>query len=108
MYSTDPALWRPGDDSVVQTRLDEEPGVSTARHGEGWMTVQTYTVRHTDDGLIGVVVGLLEASGKRTVATTTADDALAMLIDGEPVGQRLYLQRADVGNSATLGPTRSS
>ena len=104
VYSTTPAPWRPGDARAVQHRLDSALAVTAVRHGQGWLTVETYTVKYTREGVIGVVVGLLEATGERIVATTTEAEALALLVEGEPLGQRVYVRKTESGNRMTLGP----
>lgn len=106
VYSAAPAAWQPCDSRAVQNRLDDEPGVKAVRHGEGWLTVETYTVKYARDGVIGVVVGLLEATGERIVATTTEGEALALLVEGEPLGDRVYACGTESGNRVTLGPER--
>jgi len=34
-------------------------------HADGWATVETYTLKHGPHGRTGIVVGRLEADGRR-------------------------------------------
>jgi acetyl-CoA C-acetyltransferase len=98
VYSTAPAPWRTGSDAAIQAGIDSSPSVVSVRNARGWIRVETYTVKHTRTGLVGIVVGRLENSGERVVATTVEDDGLSLLVEGEPIGRPMFVAPADQGN----------
>jgi Thiolase-like protein type 1 additional C-terminal domain len=71
-------------------------------------TVQraTYTVVHGRDGArTGIVIGRLEAGGRRFIARgSDADPGLIELLAAapEPVGERVYVRSSEAGNQVTV------
>jgi acetyl-CoA C-acetyltransferase len=101
VYSTTPAPWQADRSASLQAELDARPTVEVARHPEGPATIETYTVRHTRDGKrSGVVIGRLDADGRRFVATLApgADDLLDLLSFGEPFDAPIYVRALPEGN----------
>jgi acetyl-CoA C-acetyltransferase len=67
----------------------------------GGAMIETYTVRHTRDGeRSGVVIGRLDADGRRFVATLAAgaDDVLDLLSNGDPFKAPIYVRALPEGN----------
>jgi acetyl-CoA C-acetyltransferase len=115
IYSTTPVGWRRGRSAALQAELDERPVVAQARHADGWATVETCTVHHRRGGDTGIVVGRLDADGRRFLATAAdGDDELLALLRGdlreggpdsaagEPLGARVYVRSFGRGNRVTL------
>ncbi|OJY42634.1 acetyl-CoA acetyltransferase [Pseudonocardia sp. 73-21] len=107
VYSTTPVEWRSDRSADLQAELDAGPTVSQAVTADGWGTVETYTVKHGRGGArTGVVVGRLEADGRRFLALTEGDDALDLLSSGEPIGTRVHVRSFGVGNRVTVSRER--
>ncbi|KAB8194136.1 acetyl-CoA acetyltransferase [Nonomuraea phyllanthi] len=109
VYSTLPAPWRPDRSADLQAEIDSWPAVEQAVRADGWGTVETYTVKHGTGGRrTGIVIGRLEADGRRFVAMTADGDdrTLGLLTTGEPVGQRVHVRSLDAGNRVTVDGAR--
>ena len=92
VYSTIPAPWRPDGGAAIQAELDAAPAPPQAQHAGGWATVETFTVRHGQDGQrTGVVVGRLQRTGERCVAMADDDELLELLSSEQPIGQPVRL-----------------
>jgi acetyl-CoA C-acetyltransferase len=109
VYTTTPADWRPDDSKGLQEEIDRWPAPVEASDPDGWATIETCTVRHARDGKrTGIVIGRLDADGRRFVAR--GDDRDASLIDllttGEPVGKKVYVKSFGFGNRVTAGEER--
>jgi acetyl-CoA C-acetyltransferase len=70
---------------------------------DGWATIETCTVKHgRDGGRTGIVIGRLDADGRRFVAR--GDDYDTDIIDllsvAEPIGERVY-RSLGLGNRVT-------
>ncbi|MBJ7450810.1 MAG: acetyl-CoA acetyltransferase [Blastococcus sp.] len=106
VYSTAPVAWRPDDSRALQAEVDGWPAPAQAARADGWATIETYTVTHGRTGSrTGVVVGRLEADGRRFLARTDDgdDDVLGLLSTGEPIGQRVFARSTEGGNRVTCG-----
>jgi acetyl-CoA C-acetyltransferase len=109
VYSTTPAEWRPDASAALQSEIDAWPAVEQAPQADGWGTVETYTVKHgRDGGRTGIVIGRLEADGRRFLAMTADgdDEMLDLLGTGEPIGRRVYVRSFGFGNRVTTGDAR--
>jgi acetyl-CoA C-acetyltransferase len=109
VYSTTPAPFRPDRGAAPQAEIQAWPGVEQAVRADGWGTVETYTVKHGRGGArTGIVIGRLEADGRRFLAMTAEgdDDMLDLLSTGEPIGGRVYVRSFGVGNRVTTGEER--
>lgn len=105
VYSATPAPWKAGGDAALQATVDHRPTVALDDHpADGWITVETWTVRHGRSGRTPTVVGRT-ATGHRFLATSApGDDELADWLEGpgQPVGQRLYVRNDGDTNHVTL------
>jgi acetyl-CoA C-acetyltransferase len=72
-------------------------------HADGPGTVETYTVRRDGGRLTGIIVGRLDADDSRFLATTEDDDLIALLTDGDPLGQSVVVRSFDYGNRCSFG-----
>jgi acetyl-CoA C-acetyltransferase len=109
VYSTAPAEWRPDNSKELQEEIDRWPAPAEAREADGWATIETCTVRHARDGKrTGIVIGRLDADGRRFVARgDDRDDSLIdLLTTGEPVGKQVYVKSFGFGNRVTVGKER--
>ncbi|MGW2146223.1 enoyl-CoA hydratase-related protein [Nonomuraea bangladeshensis] len=103
VYSTTPAEWRPDRSAALQAELDSRPGVEQAFQADGWATIETYTVKHGRGGKrTGIVVGRLEADGRRFIATSDDERTLGLLTTGEPIGRRVYVRSFGFGNRVAV------
>ncbi|MFF5114416.1 acetyl-CoA acetyltransferase [Streptosporangium sp. NPDC000509] len=108
VYSTTPTGWRQDRSAELQAEIDAWPAVPQAVRADGRGTIETYTVRHRRDGTrVGIVIGRLEADGRRFLAKTADGDekTLALLGDGEPVGRRVHVRSFDAGNRVSTDAT---
>ncbi|GIH94788.1 acetyl-CoA acetyltransferase [Planobispora siamensis] len=106
VYSTTPAPWRPDRSAELQAEIDSAPPVEQAVMADGWATIETYTVKHRRSGKrTGIVVGRLEADGRRFLAVTADGDeaALGLLTAEQPVGGRIYVRSSGSVNQVTTG-----
>ncbi len=96
VYSTAPAAWSPDDDAGLQAEIDGWPAPAGARCAGGPAVIETYTVKHGRDGArTGIVVGRLEADGRRFLARARDGDMLGLLSTAEqPAGERVYVRCA--------------
>jgi acetyl-CoA C-acetyltransferase len=95
VYTTTPSPWRADDSAALQAEVDAWPAPAGAVRADGWGTVETWTVKHARDGArTGVVVGRLDADGRRFLARGDSPALLDLLTGDEPAGQRVRV-RAD-------------
>ena len=111
IYSTRPAPWRPDRSATLQSDIDSWTRPEVAAHADGWARIESYTITHTREGLrTGIVVGRLDADGRRFLAKVADnDDTTLALLDGpdEPIGTRIYARSSSTGNRVTLTSTRA-
>jgi acetyl-CoA C-acetyltransferase len=112
VYCTAPAPWRPDGSAGLQSEIDGWPAIAQAQHADGWAAIETYTVSHGRDGArTGIVVGRLEAGGRRFVARADDrdDEMLALLGSAdEPAGERVYARSFAFGNRVSATRARMS
>jgi acetyl-CoA C-acetyltransferase len=97
VYTTKPTEWRPDDSAKLQAELDARPPAGEAASPSGAAVVETYTVKHSRDGdRTGIVIGRLEADGRRFVAH--GDEILDLLTDGDPIGAAVTVRADSDGN----------
>ena len=101
VYSTEPADWVDDRSKELQRRINALPEVIVTRDVNGQGVIETYSVRYDWPVRTGVIVGRLD-DGSRFMATTTDEELVALMSDGEPLGQRISVTSVDGVNSATL------
>ncbi|MDF3312135.1 acetyl-CoA acetyltransferase [Rhodococcus sp. T2V] len=109
VYSTTPTNWRSDRSALLQETIDALPAPATTRAADGWATIETWTVRHDRDGQLAIVIGRLEADGRRFLARSVdGDDTLVTLLtqDDDPVGCRVYVRNVAAGNRVTIDRDR--
>jgi acetyl-CoA C-acetyltransferase len=103
IYSTAPAPWAPDNSAGLQAEIDGWPAPEQAPEADGWAAIETYTVRHARDGArAGIVIGRLEAGGRRFIARGEDAALLDLLTRGEPIGARVYARSSGTGNRVTV------
>ncbi len=109
VYSTTPVGWRADDSAALQAEVNAWGAPEQAQKADGWATIVTYTVKHDRHGnRTGIVVGRLEADGRRFLAMTTNGDEeiIDLLSTGEPIGERVLAKSTARGNRVTATATR--
>jgi acetyl-CoA C-acetyltransferase len=107
VYAAAPAPWAPDRSADLQSEIDGWAAPGEAVRADGWATVETYTVRHSRGGRrTGIVIGRLEADGRRFVATGDDDSLLGLLTSGEAFGARIYTRSFGKGNRVTTSEQR--
>ncbi|UXA05937.1 acetyl-CoA acetyltransferase [Mycobacterium sp. SMC-2] len=101
VYSTTPAEWKPARSAQAQQQVADWPTESVIERADGVGTVETYTVRRDDGRPTGIIIGRLD-DGSRFLSTTEDDELIALLIDGDPLGQSVRVRSFDYGNRCTL------
>ena len=109
VYSTRPACWTADRSESLQAQVDSWAAPGQAERAGGWAVVETYTVVHGRDGArAGIVIGRLDADGRRFIARgDDRDPGLVELLTTapEPVGERVYVRSSEAGNRVTVsGP----
>jgi acetyl-CoA C-acetyltransferase len=103
VYSTAPAEWKPDRSAQLQAEIDGGPTVPVTENPDGHATIETYTVRRDNGRPTGIIIGRLAADDSRFLATTEDDDLIALLTDGDPLGQPVQVRSFDHGNRCVLG-----
>jgi acetyl-CoA C-acetyltransferase len=104
VYTTTPTPWPPGRSAALQASLDEMPRAEVDERPHGPAVIETFTVRHGRDGSRrGIVIGRLDADGRRFVAMVPPgeQDLLDLLGEGDPFGAAVYAQTSASGNLVT-------
>jgi acetyl-CoA C-acetyltransferase len=108
VYSTVPGAWTPDHSGELQATVDGWPAPAQAAQADGWAAIETYTVKHGRDGArTGIVIGRLDADGRRFVARDDERDheILDLLATAaQPIGERVYVTSSGFGNRVTIGP----
>ena len=109
VYSARPAPWRADRSADLQAEIATWPSPPFTEHPEGWASIETYAVRYGRSGRrSGIVIGRLDDTGERFLATPLEDDAdiLDLLAAPEPIGQRVYARSLKRGNRVTATQER--
>ncbi|BCO34609.1 acetyl-CoA acetyltransferase [Mycobacterium heckeshornense] len=102
VYSTTPVEWKPDRSAQLQAEIDAWPKVAVTEHPDGGGVVETYTVRRDNGRLTGIIVGRLDADETRFLATTEDEGLIALLTDGDPLGQPISVRSLEYGNRCRL------
>jgi len=108
VYSTTPTEWPASHSAELQAEIDSSPTVEPAYQADGWGTVETYTVTHRGEERTGIVIGRLDADGRRFIAITEDGDeeTLELLTETDPLGARVYVRSFGKGNRVTTSDHR--
>ena len=101
VYSTEPADWVPDRSKDLQSRIAALPEVAVTRDVNETGIIETYSVRYDWPVRTGIIIGRLD-DGSRFMATSTDADLVALLSDGDPLGQRIAVTANDGTNQARL------
>ena len=102
VYTTTPTPWQADHSAQLQADIDARPLEAVTENAAGRGTVETYTVRRDNGRLTGIIIGRLDADNSRFLSTTEEDDLIALLTDGEPLGQAVTVRSFDYGNRCSL------
>ncbi|HVR00347.1 MAG TPA: acetyl-CoA acetyltransferase, partial [Mycobacterium sp.] len=102
VYTTTPTPWQADHSAQLQADIDARPLEAVTENAAGRGTVEAYTVRRDNGRLTGIVIGRLDADNSRFLATTEEDDSVALLTEGEPLGQSVTVRSFDYGNRCSL------
>jgi acetyl-CoA C-acetyltransferase len=102
IYTTVPTPWQAGRSPALQAEIDARPVEAVTENAEGRGTVETYTVRRDNGKLTGIIIGRLAADGSRFLATTDDDELIALLTEGEPLGESVDVRSYEYGNRCSL------
>src|SRR5579875_2905573 len=102
VYSTTPVEWKPDRSAQLQAEIDAWPKVAVTEHPDGGGVVETYTVRRDNGRLTAIIVGRLDADETRFLATTEDEGLIALLTDGDPLGQPISVRSLEYGNRCRL------
>jgi acetyl-CoA C-acetyltransferase len=111
VYSTTPSPLRLDHSDRLQEEINDVDSPGYVAHPNGWATIETYTVKHDRDGKTGIVIGRLEADGRRFISTVAPGDLdLLYLLEhaDEPIGKRVYATALGAGNRVTLSDERAA
>ncbi len=100
VYSTSPAEWQPDRSSSLQEQVAGWPTLPVTESADGRGVIETYTVRRDDGRPTGIIIGRLD-DGSRFLSTTEDDELIALLIEGDPLGQAVRVRAFDYGNRCT-------
>lgn len=104
IYSTTPVPWHPSTSARVQAKLDKRSRIPLCRFADGPATIETFTV--IDPRLPSqhaVVIGRTDDGERFISAVARGDDALLdRLIDGDPIGTRVFVRSAADRNTVTV------
>ena len=107
VYSTTPTAWTADRSADLQAEIDAWAAPAQAVQADGWAVIETYTITYGRDGSrTGIVIGRLDADGRRFVASGEDDELLGLLSSGEPFGARVYTRSFGMGNRVTTSKER--
>jgi acetyl-CoA C-acetyltransferase len=102
IYSTEAAEWTHDNSAELRAEVAARPATPVTEQADGAATVETYTVRYDWPVRTGIVVGRLDTDGSRFLALSEDPDLVALLSDGDPLGERITVSHNDDGNRAVL------
>lgn len=105
VYSTAPAPYVPDRSKELQAQIDGWDPQPEVVEASGPATVETFTIKHGRDGSrTGIVIGRLDADGRRFIANATDDATLALLESDHPFGAPVRARSDGQRNTVTLTP----
>ncbi|WP_102145813.1 acetyl-CoA acetyltransferase [Mycobacterium hubeiense] len=102
VYSTEPADWTADRSPQLNDEIAALPTVAVTEKADGAATIETYSVRYDWPTRTGIIVGRLDADDSRFLATTTDEELVALMSDGDPLGARIVVTSGEKANTATL------
>jgi acetyl-CoA C-acetyltransferase len=99
VYSTTPAPWADDRSAALQAEIDGGRPHPEAERADGPATVETYTIVPGPGGSrTAIVIGTLDADGRRFIANAADDATLALLESDEPFGKRVRVRSSGTGD----------
>ncbi len=109
VYGTTPVPWTTNNSKRLQAEVDSWPSPEQALQADGRATIETCTVKHARDGSrTGIVIGRLDADGRRFIAKGDDEALLGLLTSEEPIGARVQVRSFGTGNRVTTSEERMS
>lgn len=102
VYSTDPAEWARDYSAELTDEVARLPKVAVSRVADGPAAIETYTVRYDWPTRTGIVIGRLDGDSSRFLATTTDEELVALMSDGDPLGHPVMARSEDGVNRVAL------
>jgi acetyl-CoA C-acetyltransferase len=109
IYSTVPAPWRPDGSALLQAEIAARATVEVAEVPDGLARIETYTVKHRSNTRTVVVIGRLEADGRRFIAKGVDGDSefLDFLENqDQPIGSSVFVRGHASANRVALSEAR--
>lgn len=109
IYSSEERSWTPDLSQDLQDQVNAWAVTPKTQTPNGWATLETYSVKYGRSGArSAVVVGRLEISGERFLATEApGDDAIFEVLEGEnAIGRRVFVRTVDDGSRVTTSRAR--
>jgi acetyl-CoA C-acetyltransferase len=107
VYTTTPTPWRADNSAQLQAGLGQVQTVESTDRPDGWARIEAWTVKHGKKSRNAIVIGRLEADGRRFIATgLPGDERLLALLEGpgNPVGARIWARTTGGGNRVSASP----
>ncbi len=102
IYSTDPVEWRTDRSAELKEQIAKLPKIEVTKEPDGAATIETYSVRYDWPIRTGIIVGRLDSDDSRFMATTDDEDLVALMSDGDPLGENITVWATEHGNRAAL------
>jgi acetyl-CoA C-acetyltransferase len=102
IYSTEGAPWAPDNSAQLRADVAARPPTPVAEHAEGPATIETYTVRYDWPVRTGIIVARLESDRSRFLALCEDPELVALLCEGDPLGERITVSHNGETNRAVL------
>ena len=100
IYSTEPADWVADRSAQRTAEIAAQPAVAVTHRADGRATIETYSVRYDWPRRTGIIVGRLDADNSRFLATTTDEDLVELMSDGDPLGAPIVVCAGEKANTA--------
>ena len=102
VYTCQPQPWRRDRSREMQEEITSWPTETITYVAEGDATIETYSVHYDWPATTGVIVGRLDSDNSRFIATSEDEDLVALLAEGESIGEKVVVRALEYGNRVSL------
>src|SRR5271163_624673 len=102
VYTCQPEPWRRDRSREMQEEITSWPTETITYVAEGDATIETYSVHYDWPATTGVIVGRLDSDNSRFIATSEDGDLVALLAEGESIGEKVVVRALEYGNRVSL------